>query len=79
MAPIQRPSAQVTSFMNMTKRTLMTLAAVAATLTLQPPARAADINSPAPPAPGDRLAALRERMQETARELKLTPDQIEKL
>ena len=57
----------------------MTLAAVAATLTLHPLARAADLNSPAPPAPGDHLAALRERMQETARELKLTPDEIEKL
>jgi len=79
MASLERPGARVTSLMTITKQTLMTLAAVAATLTLHPLARAADVNSPAPPAPGDHLAALRERMQETARELKLTHDQIEKL
>jgi Spy/CpxP family protein refolding chaperone len=65
--------------MNITKHILMALAAVAATLTLQPLARAADANQPAPPAPGDRPAALRERMQETARELNLTPEQTAKL
>jgi Spy/CpxP family protein refolding chaperone len=65
--------------MNMTNRTLIALAAVVATLTLQPLARAADTSQPAPPAPGDRPAALRERMQETARELNLTPDETAKL
>jgi Spy/CpxP family protein refolding chaperone len=65
--------------MNITKHILMALAAVAATLTLQPLARAADASQPAPPAPGDRPAALRERMQETARELNLTPEQTAKL
>ena len=63
----------------MMKRTLMALAAVAATLTLQPLTHAADTNQPAPPTAADRLAALRERMQETARELNLTPEQKEKL
>jgi protein CpxP len=65
--------------MNMTKHTLMALAAVASTLTFQSPARAADASQPAPPAPGDRPAALRERMQESARELNLTPEQTAKL
>jgi Spy/CpxP family protein refolding chaperone len=65
--------------MNITKHTLMALATVAATLTLQPPARAADTSQPAPPTPGDRPAALRERMQETARELNLTSEQTAKL
>jgi Spy/CpxP family protein refolding chaperone len=65
--------------MYMTKRSLMALAAVAAALTLQSPARAADATQPAPPAPGDRPAALRERMQETARELNLTPEQTTQL
>ena len=79
MANSRRPSALLTSFMYMTKRSLMALAAVAATLTFQSPARAADATQPAPPAPGDRPAALRERMQETARELNLTPEQTAKL
>ena len=65
--------------MNITKHTLMALATVAATLTLQPPARAADTSQPAPPTPGDRPAALREQMRETARELNLTPEQTAKL
>jgi Spy/CpxP family protein refolding chaperone len=65
--------------MNITKHTLMALAAVAATLTFQSPARAAEASQPAQPAPGDRPAALRERMQETARELNLTPEQTAKL
>jgi len=65
--------------MNITKHILMALAAVAATLTLQPPARAADASQPTPPAPSDRPAALRQRMQETARELNLTPEQTAKL
>jgi periplasmic protein CpxP/Spy len=65
--------------MNITKHTLIALAAVAGTLTLNLPARAAENKSPAPPAAGDRLAAVRERMQDAARELNLTPEQKEKL
>lgn len=79
MAASERPRILLTSFMNITKYTLMALAAVTASLTLQLPARAADTIAPAPPAASDHLAALRERMLETARELKLTPGQIEKL
>jgi Spy/CpxP family protein refolding chaperone len=65
--------------MNKTKHALIALAAVAATLTLQLPTHAADASQHASPAPGDRLAATRERMQETARELNLTPEQTAKL
>ena len=65
--------------MNITKHTLIALAAVAGVLSLQPLTRAADTNEPAPPAAGGRLAAQRERMQETARELNLTDEQKEKL
>jgi periplasmic protein CpxP/Spy len=79
MAAIPRPSALLTSFMIMTNRTLIALAALAATLALQPLAGAADTSDPAPRASGDRPAASRERMQETARELNLTPDQTVKL
>jgi Spy/CpxP family protein refolding chaperone len=79
MARFRRLSALLTSFMYMTKRSLMALAVVAATLTLQSPARAADATQPAPSTPGDRPAALRERMQETARELNLTHEQTVKL
>ncbi len=65
--------------MNMNKRTLIVLAAVASALILQPLSRAADANDPAPPAGADRLGALRERMQETAKELNLTDEQKQKL
>ena len=65
--------------MNITKHTLIALAAVAGVLSLQPLSRAADTNAPAPPAAGDRIAALRERMQETAKELNLTDEQKEKI
>lgn len=69
--------------MNMTKHTLIALAAVAGVLSLQPLTRAADATepakAPAPPAAGGRGAALRDRMQETARELNLTDEQKEKL
>jgi Spy/CpxP family protein refolding chaperone len=65
--------------MNITKHTLIALAAVAGVLSLQPLTRAADTNEPVPPAAGGRLAAQRERMQETARELNLTDEQKEKL
>lgn len=67
------------TFMNMTKHTLIALAAVAGVLSLQPAARAADTKEPAPAAAADRIGALRERMQETARELNLTDEQKEKL
>jgi Spy/CpxP family protein refolding chaperone len=65
--------------MNITKHTFIALAAVAGVLSLQPLIRAADTNEPAPPAAGDRIGVLRERMQETARELNLTDEQKEKL
>ena len=69
----------MTSFMSSSKHTLMAFIAVTATLSLQPLARAADADQPTPPAPSSRPAARRERMQEMARELNLTPDQIAKL
>jgi Spy/CpxP family protein refolding chaperone len=65
--------------MNITKHTLIALAAVAGVLSLQPLTRAANTNSPAPAAAGDRIVAMRERMQETARELSLTDEQKENL
>jgi Spy/CpxP family protein refolding chaperone len=57
----------------------MALAAVATSLTLQSPVRAADAGQPAQPAPGERLAVSRAQMQETARELNITPEQTAKL
>ena len=63
----------------MTKHVLIALAAVAGPLTLQTLSRAATTNAPAAPAASDRAGALRERMQETARELNLTPEQTAKL
>jgi periplasmic protein CpxP/Spy len=65
--------------MNMTKHTLIALAAVAGVLNLQPLTRAADNKESALPAAGGRGAALRERMQETAKDLNLTDEQKEKL
>jgi Spy/CpxP family protein refolding chaperone len=67
------------SFMNINKQTLMALAAISSALSLQPLARAADTNELAQPAGGGRLGALRDRMQETAKELNLTDEQKEKL
>ena len=58
---------------------MIALAAIAGVLSLQPLTRGADTNQPAPPAAGGRLGAMRERMQETARELNLTDEQKEKL
>jgi len=55
------------------------LAAVAGALSLQSPVLAADTNAPALPGGGSRVGGLRERMQETARELNLTDEQKEKL
>ena len=57
----------------------MALAAISSALSLQPLARAADTNELAQPAGGGRLGALRDRMQETAKELNLTDEQKEKL
>jgi periplasmic protein CpxP/Spy len=63
----------------MTKHTLMTLTALAGTLALQPLAHATNTNDPASAAISERLAAGRERMQETAHELNLAPEQIARL
>ncbi len=79
MAVSQRPSRQLTNSLNQMKHTLIALAAVAGTLTLQPLARADATNAPVTPATGDRAGAMRERMQETARELNLTLEQTAKL
>ncbi len=76
----RQPGIENTNFMKITIQTLIVLAAVVGTLSLQPLARAAESTAPARPgAGGDRLAALRERMQDTAKELDLTPEQKEKL
>jgi periplasmic protein CpxP/Spy len=79
MAVSQRPNRQQTNPMRITKPRLIALAAVAGTLTLQPLARAATTNAPSTPASGERADAMRERMQDTARELNLTPEQTAKL
>ena len=73
MAGGQHPSRQQTNSTNMTKHLLIALAALAGTLTLQPLARAATTNDPTTPATSDRAGAMRDRMQDTARELNLTP------
>ena len=65
--------------MNINRQTLVVLAAVAGVLSLQLLALAADNQAPAQPASGDRAAGLRERMQDTAKELNLTDEQKEKL
>ena len=79
MAGGQHPSRQQTNSTNMTKHVLILLAAVASTLTLQPLTRASTTNAPTTPATSDRAGAIRERMQETARDLNLTPEQTAKL
>jgi Spy/CpxP family protein refolding chaperone len=61
------------------RRTLVVLAAVAGALTFQPALRAAETNATAKAETGSRLGGLRERMQETARELNLTDEQKQKL
>jgi periplasmic protein CpxP/Spy len=70
---------ELTSSIKMKKFLLITVAAVSGALTLQPRAFADITNTPAAPAPGDRAGTLRERMQETARELNLSPEQTAKL
>ena len=79
MAGGQHPSRQQTNSTDMTKHLLIALAALAGTLTLQPLARAATTNDPTIPATSDRAGAMRDRMQDTARELNLTPEQTAKL
>ena len=79
MAVGHRPSRRQTNSTNMTKQLLIALAAVAGSLTLQPLAHGATTNAPTIPATGDRAGAMRERMQDTARELNLTPEQTAKL
>lgn len=63
----------------MSKPILIALAVVASVLGFQLPTRVADATNAAPPAGAGRLGALRERMQETARELNLTEEQTQKL
>jgi Spy/CpxP family protein refolding chaperone len=65
--------------MKMNTQTLIVWAAVVSTLSLQPLGRAAESKDLARAGSRERLAALRERMQDTARELDLTPEQNEKL
>jgi Spy/CpxP family protein refolding chaperone len=65
--------------MNINRQTLVVLAAVAGALSLQPLARAADNQASAQPAGDNRAATLRERMQDTAKELNLTDEQKNKL
>jgi Spy/CpxP family protein refolding chaperone len=65
--------------MNINKQTLAALAAIAGALIFQTLARPADSKAPVQPAGAERVAALRERMQETAKELNLTDEQKEKL
>lgn len=67
------------TLMSMNRQTLVALAAVAGALSLQPLTRAADTNEPVPPTAGGGPGALRERIQDTARELNLTDEQKEKL
>ena len=61
------------------RQTLVALAAIAGALIFQPLAQAADNKAAAQPASADRPAALRDRMQDTAKELNLTDEQKEKL
>ncbi len=63
----------------MNKQTVIALAVAAGALNLQPLTRAAEGKGPAQPAGEGRLAAARERMQETARELNLTDEQKQTL
>ena len=63
--------------MKINRLALVALAAVASLLNVQPLARAAETNAPAPAA--GAASGLRERMQETAKELNLTDEQKQKL
>ena len=79
MATHQPPGNENTILINMNTQTLVALAAMAGTLSFQPLARAADTQPPAQPAGGNRAPALRQRMQNTARELNLTDEQKQQL
>lgn len=63
----------------MSKQILIALAVVASVFGWQQPLRAAEATNAPAPAGAARLGALRERMQETARELNLTEEQTQKL
>ena len=65
--------------MKMSKQLLVVLAAVAGVLSVQTTMSGAEKKEPVPAGGGDRLGALREGMQEMARELNLTEEQKEKL
>jgi len=67
------------TLMQMKKHAVIALAVAAGALSPQPLTRAADAGQPAQRAGEGRLAAVRERMQETARELNLTDEQKQKL
>jgi len=67
------------TLMKINKQTVVALAVAAGALSLQPLTRAAESREPAQRAGEGRLAAARERMQETARELNLTDEQKQKL
>ena len=79
MPATRRVAIANTTFMIINRQTLVALAAVAGALSLQPLARAADNQALAQPAGANRAATLRERMQDTAKELNLTDEQKEKL
>ena len=63
----------------MTKHLVLSLLALTGLLALQPLTRAAEVKDPTTAPAGNRAAALRDRMQQTAKELNLTADQKEKL
>jgi protein CpxP len=65
--------------MNVIKHRLMALAALAGALSLQPLVQAADGQTPSQSAIAGRQAALRERIQDTVKELNLTEEQRQKL
>ena len=67
------------TLMKINKQTVVALAVAAGALSLQPLTRAAESREPAQRVGEGRLAAARERMQETARELNLTDEQKQKL
>jgi periplasmic protein CpxP/Spy len=65
--------------MTITKYTFLAISVAAATLASHQQARAAENQAPTSGASSEGITALRERMQETARELKLTPEQTARL
>lgn len=65
--------------MNLKQHTLITLLALAGTLTLPPLARCGDAQAPAQPAAAAPAAGLRERLQQLAADLNLSDEQREKI